>query len=219
MLSGTALSWAQEAPSDAEELLQNQQASPDAGQADGQAAGQAETPNATGSMTGTAQGEANPDGSVSGTAEGQAQTGATGTSSDQQQQTGEAESQQPTQGEEQQQTGEADGQQPAAGETESDAASSEQGTSTEMTGSIDINTEQRTEITQVFRDVDTDPVDVDFDINVGAAVPGTVVLHPLPPRVVEIVPDYRGYEYFVLADGRIVIVEPGTLKIVYILVV
>jgi hypothetical protein len=35
----------------------------------------------------------------------------------------------------------------------------------------------------------------------------------------EIVPDYRGYEYFVLAEGRIIIVEPGTLKVVYVLVV
>ena len=105
------------------------------------------------------------------------------------------------------------------GETDSDAASSEQQPSTETTGSIDINTEQKTEITQVFRDSDTEPVDVDFDIDVGVAVPSTVVLHPLPPRVIEIVPAYRGYEYFVLADGRIIIVEPGTLTIVYILVV
>ena len=143
-----------------------------------------------------------PDGSASGTAEGQAQTGETEAAPDQQQQTGEAE-----------------GQQPAEGETDSDAASSEQEPSTETTGSIDINTEQKTEITQVFRDTRTEAVDVDFDINVGVAVPRTVVLHPLPPRVIEIVPAYRGYEYFVLADGRIIIVEPGTLKIVYILVV
>jgi hypothetical protein len=64
-----------------------------------------------------------------------------------------------------------------------------------------------------------EPVDVDFDVNVGVAVPRTVTLRPLPPRVIEIVPAYRDYEYFVLADGRIVIVEPDTLKIVYILVV
>jgi hypothetical protein len=44
-------------------------------------------------------------------------------------------------------------------------------------------------------------------------------LHPLPPRVVEILPAYRSYRYFVLADNRIVIVEPDTYEIVYILVV
>ncbi|MEQ1956325.1 hypothetical protein [Mesorhizobium sp. CN2-181] len=34
----------------------------------------------------------------------------------------------------------------------------------------------------------------------------------------EIAPAYRGYVYFVLADGRIIIVEPDMHKVVYILV-
>ena len=42
-------------------------------------------------------------------------------------------------------------------------------------------------------------------------------LHRLPARIVKIVPAYESYEYFVLADGRIVIVDPDTLKIVLIL--
>jgi hypothetical protein len=117
-----------------------------------------------------------------------------------------------------QQTGESE-QQPAPGQQEQQTGQSEQQPSTETTGSIDINTEQRTEITQVFREVKSEPVDIDVDVSVGVTVPRTVTLQPLPPRVIEIVPAYRGYEYFVLADGRIVIVEPGTLKVVYILVV
>jgi len=107
----------------------------------------------------------------------------------------------------------------APGEQPAGQAQGEQQPSTETTGSININNEQRTEITQIFRSEKVDRIDVDFDINVGVAVPRTVVLRPLPVRVIEIVPAYRGYEYFVLADGRIIIVEPGTLKIVYILVV
>jgi hypothetical protein len=67
--------------------------------------------------------------------------------------------------------------------------------------------------------VKAEPVDIDIDVNVGVVVPRTVTLQALPPRVIEIVPAYRGYEYFVLADGRIVIVEPATFKVVYILVV
>ncbi|TIU54111.1 MAG: DUF1236 domain-containing protein, partial [Mesorhizobium sp.] len=39
----------------------------------------------------------------------------------------------------------------------------------------------------------------------------------LPARIVKIVPAYEYYEYFVLADGRIVIVDPDTYKIVLIL--
>ena len=51
------------------------------------------------------------------------------------------------------------------------------------------------------------------------AAPTTVEFHPLPARIVEIVPQYRGYEYFVLADGRIIIVEPSSHEVVYIIVV
>ena len=86
----------------------------------------------------------------------------------------------------------------------------------ETTASIDISAEQRTEIREVIVETDVEPIDVDFDVNVGVAVPDTVVLHPLPPRIIEIVPVYEGYQYFVLADGRIIIVEPDTLEIVYV---
>ncbi|OHV79430.1 hypothetical protein LCM4573_25300 [Rhizobium sp. LCM 4573] len=64
---------------------------------------------------------------------------------------------------------------------------------------------------------DVEPATVDFDINVGVAVPETVTLHPLPPRIIELVPAYRNYVYFILADGRIVIVEPSSHKVVYII--
>lgn len=93
-----------------------------------------------------------------------------------------------------------------------------QGTSNETTASINITNEQQTELHTVFTETKVEPVEqVDFDINVGVAVPDTITLHPLPPRVVTIVPAYEGYEYFVLPDGRIVIVQPDTLEIVYIL--
>lgn len=120
----------------------------------------------------------------------------------QQQKMGEADAKDAAPGQQQQQTGEAEGQ-----------------PSTETTASIDINTEQRTEITRAFREVRADPVDIDIEVNVGVTVPRTVTLRPLPPRVIEVVPAYRNYEYFVLADGRIIIVEPSTFRVVYVLVV
>ena len=89
------------------------------------------------------------------------------------------------------------------------------------TGSIDavqIDEKQAGAIRETLHEVHVDPVaEVDFDINIGVAVPSTVVLHPLPPRIVEIVPAYSGYQFFVLADGTIIIVDPGTLHIVYVL--
>ncbi|MFI0848461.1 DUF1236 domain-containing protein [Mesorhizobium sp. IMUNJ 23232] len=99
-----------------------------------------------------------------------------------------------------------------------DQAAEGQQPSSETTASIDITNEQKVEIRNVIREVKAEPVEVDFDVSVGVAVPTTVELRPLPPRIVEIVPAYRGYVYFVLADGRIIVVEPDTHKVVYVLV-
>jgi hypothetical protein len=89
--------------------------------------------------------------------------------------------------------------------------------SNEVTGSINISTEQRTQVREIFVQNKVAPAKINVEVNVGVAVPRTVELHPLPPRIIEIVPAYRGYEYFVLADGRIIIVQPSTHEVVYIL--
>ena len=70
---------------------------------------------------------------------------------------------------------------------------------------------------QIITTTKVEPAKFDFSVDVGAAVPSSVTLHSLPPRVVEHVPAYKGYEYFMLPDGRIVIVQPDTLKVVYVL--
>jgi Protein of unknown function (DUF1236) len=54
---------------------------------------------------------------------------------------------------------------------------------------------------------------VNFSLSVGTAVPRDVRLQTLPADVVEAVPQYRGYSFFVVRD-EIVIVEPSTYKIV-----
>ena len=82
---------------------------------------------------------------------------------------------------------------------------------------VDVSVEQRTKIKQTIKSVNVEPVEVDFSVSVGAVVPSTVVLHTLPVEIVEVIPDYRGYRFFLLPDGRIVIVEPSTLRIVLIL--
>jgi len=43
-------------------------------------------------------------------------------------------------------------------------------------------------------------------------VPRDVRFQPLPPDIVEVMPQYRGYNFFVVRD-EIVIVEPATYKI------
>ncbi|HWK67301.1 MAG TPA: DUF1236 domain-containing protein [Rhizobiaceae bacterium] len=95
--------------------------------------------------------------------------------------------------------------------------STESGVSGETTGSINVTTEQRTEIRQIITEEKVEPVrSVEFEVTVGTAVPKTVEVHTLPPRIVKLVPAYEGYKYFVLADGRIVIVDPNSMEIVYI---
>ena len=57
---------------------------------------------------------------------------------------------------------------------------------------------------------------MNFNISVGTTVPAGVRFHPLPPRIVEIYPEWRGYQV-ILVHGRYVIVRPETHEIVYII--
>jgi DNA mismatch repair ATPase MutL len=84
-------------------------------------------------------------------------------------------------------------------------------------GSVTLSTEQRTKIRQtVLEGKDAPKVGrVDFAVNVGTAVPRTVRVVEVPPTLVEIHPEWRGYRYFVYED-EIVIVDPRTLMIVAI---
>ncbi|QFY62978.1 DUF1236 domain-containing protein (plasmid) [Rhizobium grahamii] len=85
------------------------------------------------------------------------------------------------------------------------------------TMNVNITVEQRTEIRQVVKEVHVQPVrEVSFAVSVGTRIPKKVRLERLPPRIVKIVPEYEGYEFFILADGRIIIVDPSALTIVYI---
>ncbi|OHV72788.1 DUF1236 domain-containing protein [Ensifer sp. LCM 4579] len=147
------------------------------------------------------------------------QEGQAGAETQQEGQAG-AETQQQPESEGQQQEGQAGAkeQQPGA---ESQQTQESQGTeqTTEQKTDVDVTVEQKTEITQVIREQKVEPIDVDFDVSVGTAVPETikVKLQPVPQRIVQIVPAYEGYLFFVLADGRIVIVNPSTLQIVLII--
>lgn len=77
--------------------------------------------------------------------------------------------------------------------------------------------EKRTQIVSAIKTQKVEEVtNVNFNISVGAVVPASVRFHPLPPRIVEIYPEWRGYE-FILVHGRYIIVRPQTHEIVYII--
>jgi hypothetical protein len=77
--------------------------------------------------------------------------------------------------------------------------------------------EKRTQIVSAIRSEKIqETTNVNFNITVGATVPATVRFHPLPSRIVEIYPEWRGYEV-ILVGGRYIIVRPQTHEIVYII--
>ena len=84
-------------------------------------------------------------------------------------------------------------------------------------GSVSFTTEQKTRIRQTVLTSSAPRVTkVDFDVRVGTVVPRTVRVAPLPPTLIEIQPSWRGYMYFVYND-EIIVVEPGSLRIVAVI--
>lgn len=106
-------------------------------------------------------------------------------------------------------------QQPA--QSTNQPSSTAQSSSTNVNASVNINDQQRTRVTQSISRLNVQPLtNVNFSLSLGTAVPRDVRLQTLPADVVEIVPQYRGYSFFVVRD-EIVIVEPSSHKIVTVL--
>lgn len=83
-----------------------------------------------------------------------------------------------------------------------------------------ISPEQQTKVRAAFSGHRVAPArDIGVDVRVGAVVPRSVHFYPLPPTIVSIVPDYSGYEYFMIDDSHVAIVDPDTLEVVDIIVV
>jgi hypothetical protein len=79
--------------------------------------------------------------------------------------------------------------------------------------SASITPEKQTKISEVVSKERVDVTNVNFSISVGTAVPERVRVRRLPPDIVRVVPEYRGYDYFVVEE-EIIIVEPRTRKVV-----
>lgn len=80
--------------------------------------------------------------------------------------------------------------------------------------SASLDPQKKTRVTTAFEKVNVKPItNVNFSVSVGVTVPRTIEVHPVPTTIVEIVPQYRGYDFFVVRD-EIVIVEPRTHRIV-----
>jgi hypothetical protein len=87
----------------------------------------------------------------------------------------------------------------------------------ELTG---ISSEQKTKVISAFGGHRVAPArDIGVAVNVGVVVPRSVHFYPMPEEIVTIVPDYRGYEYFMIDDSHVAIVDPDSLEVVDVIVV
>jgi hypothetical protein len=77
--------------------------------------------------------------------------------------------------------------------------------------------EKRTQITSAIKQEKVEEVtNVNFNLSIGTAVPAGVRYHPMPSRIVEIYPEWRGYD-FILVHGRYYVLRPHTHEIVFII--
>jgi hypothetical protein len=111
------------------------------------------------------------------------------------------------------------------GDPEGDGAISEDatedGVEDNQPGEVgDLTIEQQTQFRTAITEAQIEALalaSIDFDLSAGVVVPETVTLQPLPESIVALVPAYEGYLFFVLDDGRIVVVNPDSLEIAFVI--
>ena len=82
---------------------------------------------------------------------------------------------------------------------------------------VRITTEQRAQVRTRFRNLGGERIrGGDFAVNVGRAVPTRYRFSRLPPEIVDILPEYRDFDYVMVGD-QVLIVDPDTREIVYVL--
>jgi len=84
-------------------------------------------------------------------------------------------------------------------------------------GSGKLSTEQRTTIRTAIQKQNVRPTtNVNFSISVGTQVPRGIRFYRVPMQLVDIYPEWRGYDYFLVGD-QIIVVNPRTHQIVAVL--
>lgn len=83
-------------------------------------------------------------------------------------------------------------------------------------GAANLSTEQRTKITTIIRQHKVEPARLNVRVSVGTRVPDSVHFYPLPAEVFVVYPEWRGYDYILVAD-QILVIDPRTHQIVAIL--
>jgi hypothetical protein len=91
------------------------------------------------------------------------------------------------------------------------------GKGSETHGSVQLSQTQRTKIGAIVGKSGAARVGhVTFDVSVGVKIPSDIHVAVLPTEVVEVVPQFRGYDYIIVGDN-ILIIDPDSLEIVDII--
>jgi Protein of unknown function (DUF1236) len=92
-----------------------------------------------------------------------------------------------------------------------------EGRSGRSVGFATLSPDQKTRLHEVITGENVQRVNhADFALSVGTRVPNTVTFYDVPDTIVDILPQYRGFEYIIVRDD-LVIIDPETLEIVAVL--
>jgi hypothetical protein len=83
-------------------------------------------------------------------------------------------------------------------------------------GSAKLSTEQRSKITTIFKQQKVEPAHLTVSVRIGTRVPESVHFYSVPIEVVDVYPEWRGYDYILIGD-EILVIDPRTHEIVAIL--
>jgi hypothetical protein len=83
-------------------------------------------------------------------------------------------------------------------------------------GAAKLSGKQRSKITAIIKEKKVRPTHLNISVRVGATLPASVHFYPLPVEVIDIYPQWRGYDYILVGD-EIIIINPRTHRIVALL--
>ncbi|MGB7036633.1 MAG: DUF1236 domain-containing protein, partial [Xanthobacteraceae bacterium] len=91
------------------------------------------------------------------------------------------------------------------------------GKTTGTHGAVKLSQTQRTKIqTMIGKSSGARVTNVHFDVSVGVRIPSSVHVEVLPTEIVDVVPEFRGYDYVIVGDN-ILLMDPDALEIVDII--
>ena len=82
---------------------------------------------------------------------------------------------------------------------------------------VDLSSDQKTRLHAIVAGRNLYRVDhVNFALSVGTRIPRAMRIYGVPQSIVDIVPQYRGFDYIVVKKD-LLIIDPRTLEILYVL--